>query len=1003
MKNILTHVGSWLKVSMSLFLFMLWSSTFAADVATLKFVRPSALHLPSNKIQCVYQDRKGFLWLGTTMGLYRFDGYETQAYKNDLFNNIRCIREDKSNRLWIGTRGAVKVLHEDTGILETYTLGFKGNPNVSALCVTSDNDVLIGSDNGLYRYNADKKQFIRTVVPDGKGGERLFSIQTIMQDKDGNVWIGTWADGLWRWDLKRNRLVRYPDLKSRSVHYLFQDSKGFIWAIGWNKGLYRLHFSKDLKKMSYDSYEQQEGLATSLADNMAYCISEDVNSGTIWVGSRTGLSITKRDNPGVFTNYYPESSTFPFPYGEIDAIVCDKENGIWLGSMGGGLLYNNSRRLFCKNLAIAKSKQGLSALSAVSLLSEGNGNLWVGVENKPLCLYNIYTGQSVSYQQLPEFAGITMAMITSMAKNKVSGDLYFAYNGGIVQYREGHPVRLLTQSNSPFLLDYHIVVLNIDQKGNLFVGSWKGVGIKFADGRISKITTLKTTDGKTLVDFEVRGILHDKYGNLWLVTSYGLLKVEGDLHNPASLRAVIYDISDDFTKSPNPLCLYEDKKGNVWIGSDAGLSRYNPKSGKIENMTETFHIPGHVVYSIQEDQQANLWLGTSEGLVHLMKKGRTISSRIYTKEDGLSDNYFNVQSVARHDNLLFFGNSHGVVCINPDDNVSYNSHSNVTLTGLNVNGQSVALLPPEKKADIISVAPEYCNEITMPASYDDFTLFFSALSYRNINQVRYAYKIEGLDARWQYTDSYSHNAHYSRLPSGTYNFLLKAMNDDGTWSAVKTIKLNILPPFYATWWAYTIYIVLVLLLGYRCFLYYRGKLALKHTLNMHTLAVYDKNALPLETTVKEMSSELQGDSQIQMPADREEELSEEQRITIPEPNMDDIQVKSANEEFLDKAVSVVKEHLKDENYNVDRFVSDMSMSKSAVYKRMKALTGMNTSSFIKNIRLKAALQIMKQNCDVRVSDLAYLVGFSDPKYFSACFKKEYGMTPSEYVERLLKK
>lgn len=993
MKDITSYNGKIGRVVSLIFAFLFGIIyAFSAETEPIKFVHPAALHLPGNKIQCVYQDKKGFLWLGTTMGLYRFDGYETQAYKNDVFNNIRCIREDNANRLWIGTRGAVKVLHEDTGEMETYTLNLNGNPNVSAICATKEGQVLLGSDNGLYRYDPIKRQFIRTVVPDGKGGERRFSVQTLMQDRDGNIWLGTWSDGLWRWDLKNNRLINYPKLNQRgSVHYLFQDSKGTMWAIGWGEGLYRLHFSKDLRRMTYDSYQEKPGMSSALGDNMAYCIAEDVNTNTIWVGSRNGLSITNRDNPGVFTNYYPESATSSLPYGEIDAIVCDKENGIWLGSMGGGLLYNNSRRLFCQNLSFGDPKRSFSALSAVSLLTEPDGNLWVGIENKPLSLYNIRKGTSLSYLQMPEFRGVTMPMVISMAKNAVTGELYFAYNGGVVIYRKGHPVRVLTQKTAPYLLDFHIGALHIDRDGNFFAGSWKGVGVRFADGRTSVIRTLKMTNGETLSNFEVRGILRDRHGLLWISTTHGLLRVEGDLHKPSSLKTTLCDISDAAIKAPNPLCLYEDRQGNVYVGSDVGLSRYNSASGKFENMTEAFHIPGRMVYSIQEDQHGNLWLGTNEGLVHLIRNKHIIASRVYTKEDGLADDYFNVQSAARLDNLLFFGNSHGVVCVNTDNDNSYDSFINVSLTGLNVNGSPISSMSPEKRAAIVSETPEFCDEITIPASYDDFTLFFSALSYRNINQIRYAYKIEGLDSRWQHTDSYSHAAHYSQLPSGTYKFLLKAMNDDGTWSAVKTIKLHILPPFYATWWAYTIYVLLLLAIGYRCFLYYRGKQALQHTLNMHTMAVYNENQLPLQTDVT--SEEPEGNTPEPEP----------QHMAIPEPNMDDVEVKSANEEFLDKAVSVVKAHLKDEDYNVDRFVSDMSMSKSAVYKRMKTLTGMNTSSFIKSIRLKAAIQIMKQNCDVRVSDLAYFVGFSDPKYFSACFKKEYGMTPSEYVDRFLKK
>ena len=1007
MKNGIHSLGYIFKLIWLIFVFFLClTSAHSADLSHLRFSQPSSLHLPGNKVQCAYQDKKGFLWIGSTMGLYRFDGYETQSYKNDLFNNVTCIREDNSNRLWIGTRGALKVLHEETGELETYTLGTDKSPNVSALAVTKENDVIIGTDDGIYRYSSKERKFIHTVIPDGKGGELRTSIKTILVDRDGNVWFGTWAHGLWRWDLKKNKMIRYPQINQRnSVHYLFQDSKGSFWAISWNEGLYRLHISKDLNRLTFDSFKNKVGDVTSLGDNMAYCISEDENTGLILVGSRCGLSITDSDHTGNFTNYYPDSEISPLPYGEIDAIVCDKENGIWLGSLGGGVFYNNSRRLFCSNLTIGKESNGFSALSAVSLCYGDKDNLWIGMENHPLYLYNIRTGKAQSYNQLPEFKGLTVTMVNNIARNPVTGQMYFAFNGGVIVYRRGEPVQLLTQQNSQCIQEYHTSALNVDDRGNLFIGFWNGFSIKFADGHVSRIMKLKMNDGKIVSNFEVRGIQRDDHNNIWLLTSSGLLKVEGNLRKPETLVATVYDISDQAMKMPNPLCLYKDRQGNLWVGSDLGLSRYNSSTNKFENVTDVYHLTGCVVFSIQEDQKGEFWLGTNNGLVHLMKKQGNVASRVYTKEDGLSDNYFNIGAATRLGSLLFFGNSHGVVCINTENNISsYNTIANVTLTGLNVNGKSVALLPSEKRSEVISDSPEFCDEITIPSRYDDFTLFFSSLSYRNINQVRYAYKIEGLDSRWQHTDSYSHNAHYNQLPAGTYNFLVKAMNDDGTWSKVKTIKLNILPPFYATWWAYTIYGLILLAAGYRLFIYYRGKQTLQHTLNMHTMVVYHDNQQPLQMNRDEPTVKVEPKTVTEAVHEPEkEEDVESQRMEIPEPNMDDVKIKSANEEFLDKAVSIVKEHLKDENYNVDRFVSDMSMSKSAVYKRMKTLTGMNTSSFIKNIRLKAALQIMKQNCEVRVSDLAYLVGFSDPKYFSACFKKEYGMTPSEYVDRFLKK
>lgn len=997
MKTSLESAGILFKIAGLLVLFTLsFLSASAVNEAQLRFTSPVSLRLPNNKVQRVYQDRKGFLWIGTTQGLYRFDGYEVQTFKNDLYNNVRCITEDNAGRLWVGMKGALKVLHPETGEFESYELGLESGLFVNALCALKSGDVLIGTDNGLYRYDARKRQFVHIFMPLDNAG-RQPSVQAILQDKEGNVWVGTWTDGLWRWDIDRNKLVRYPAINARnSIHYLFQDSKGYIWAIGWNAGLFRLQFSKNLREMAFISFRHNPSEPASLGDNMAYCIVEDQSAATIWVGSRGGLSITDRDKPGKFVNYNPGDNS-ALPYGEVDALAFDKEGGVWLGSLGGGVFYNNDRRLSCKNLPVGVGKHGTSStLSAVALGAEDDHSLWIGLENSALCRYDLNTGKTVSYQSLPEFSGLTLTMINSIATDKKRGETYFAYNGGIAVYKKGQNVRILNTQNAPFLSDYHINRVYVDRDGNLFTGSWKGFGYRLADGFAAAVTMLKTTDGKTLTKFEVNGILRDTRGNLWLSTSSGLLQVRGNLKQPSSLRAEMCDLSDGMNKFLNPLCLYEDSHGTVWVGSEDGLSSFNPSSGRFENRSQALHLSHYAVYSILQDEQGDFWVGTNIGLVHILKRGGAVASRVYTTEDGLSGNYFNAQSAARIGNLLFFGNGHGVECVNTAHKLTYGRYVNVSLTGLNVNGTPIGTLPPEKRTGILGATPEYCDEITIPSKYDDFTLFFSALSFRNLNRVRYAYKMDGLDNRWQYTDSYSHFAHYNQLPPGTYRFMVKAMNDDGEWSEVKVVKLNILPPFYATWWAYTLYVLLLLAAGYRWFMYYKGKQALLQTLNMHTMAVYDENSKPApvwgnaEETVSK--DEAAGD-----------EAVVKEKMEIPVPNMDDVKVQSDNEVFLAKAVSVVKEHLQDEDYTVDRFVSDMSMSKSAVYKRMKALTGMNTSSFIKNIRLKAAIEIMKQNCEVRISDLAYLVGFSDPKYFSACFKKEYGLTPSEYIDRFLKK
>lgn len=193
-------------ISFMLFNFTLLSATEEV-IYNLKFKQLSAPHsLPTNEVQKVYQDRDGFIWFATRNGLCQYNGYETTLYKSNLYspdllttNSITCLVDDNNNNLWIGTSEGLNVMDKRTGEIKKYKAPSISNNVVSALCVTRDNTLWVGTDNGLCRYVPEKDTFVVCGDEFGDGRLRYVTIKSLLEDSDGDLWIGTWAQGLFRY------------------------------------------------------------------------------------------------------------------------------------------------------------------------------------------------------------------------------------------------------------------------------------------------------------------------------------------------------------------------------------------------------------------------------------------------------------------------------------------------------------------------------------------------------------------------------------------------------------------------------------------------------------------------------------------------------------------------------------------------------------------------------------------------------------------------------------
>lgn len=836
-------------ISFMLFNFTLLSATEEV-IYNLKFKQLSAPHsLPTNEVQKVYQDRDGFIWFATRNGLCQYNGYETTLYKSNLYspdllttNSITCLVDDNNNNLWIGTSEGLNVMDKRTGEIKKYKAPSISNNVVSALCVTRDNTLWVGTDNGLCRYVPEKDTFVVCGDEFGDGRLRYVTIKSLLEDSDGDLWIGTWAQGLFRYSPSTDKVVVYPKINEQySSHVIYEDSNKDIWVGSWGYGLFKLRNPKDMENVSYQSFLHENGDDSSLSDNIVYDIAEDINTHTLWVGTRSGLSILRLDESSSFINYKSGKSDYRIPSDEVNSIMRDSQKNMWIGAIGGGVLMADTRQPAFALHTLNFGDEDIPVTSVRTLFADSDQNLWIGVGTYGLARREYVTGELKMYSHIPEFSGVKdLPSLFAVVQRKKSGDIWFGmYNGGIYVYRKGEKVKHLTTKNSAFLTSDCVSALYEDYEGNCWIGTRGGIGVRLSDGTDYRFETMNFNDSLSAGWIYVRDIVQDMDNSVWLATSnFGVIHITGDVRQPSTLKYENYSFHNRKLITNTVLCMHIDRFGRLWAGTEGGgLYLYNRSTGQFEEKTRTYSIPGDVIVSIEEDKSGNLWLGTVSGLVKLYVAavGNDFSTRIYTSADGLQDNFI-VNSSCSRDGELFFGGHKGYNSFFPDKMEIPSQETNFLITDIKIFNHSFKNLPVELQQKISPVMPTYTSKIELPYKYNNFSIEFAALTYKNPELNRYAYRLQNFDWDWQYTDADRRFAYYNNLPSGTYTFQLKATNENGEWSGyVREFTVVVLPPFWATWWAYLLYMVLVLVIGVLIYRTIKKRILLQNALRLREM------------------------------------------------------------------------------------------------------------------------------------------------------------------------
>jgi len=760
--------------------------------------------LSQSVVTALWQDRLGFLWVGTQDGLNRYDGAAFRVFKHDPLNPqslsntyITAITEDSTGRLWIGTNSGLNAYDPRT---ERFTR-FYHDPEdptslssdaVSKLLLAADGTLWIGTTGGgLNHLDLQTGAFTRYQNdPASEFSLSTDNVSALYQDREGVLWVGL-DGGLNRFDAVRQRFVRFtsdPDapgsLPGSSVTALTEDARGHLW-VGTFTGLAVLDESTGrFQTIRYDPTDPH-----SLSDNAILTLALD-GSGVLWVGTMNGGLNRYDPLTGSFIHYQPTpQDSASFPSVAVYAIYQDRSGVLWFGSFGAGLVkYSWTREKFTHYSVIPGDSTSLSDKAVWTFFEDREGVLWVGTVGGGLNRRDPQTGDFRAYMNDPEDPNsLTSNFVMSILEDS-QGRFWVGTMGGGLHRFDRATGRFRAYSRLGII--YQIYE---DSRGELWICTEIGLGRYEPETDTFNFYANDPQDPTSLSSNYVLTLVEDQAGRFWLGTFNGGLA----LFDPERgvFTAYQHDPLDvDSLVDNTVLSIHQDRSGTLWVGTASGLERFDPDSGTFRHYRERDGLPNDVIYAMLEDARGALWLSTNRGLSRFDPHTETF--RNYTPADGLQSNEFN-QGAAYRDSQgrLYFGGINGYNVFDPEAIVDNPYPPPVVITELQLFNQPVA---PGPESPLQTAIP-FAEQLQLTYRQNFLSFEFAALDFTAPERNRYAYRLEGLDEDWNAVGA-RRFAGYTNLAPGHYTFRVRAANSDGVWNEDGVaLPIVITPPFWRTW------------------------------------------------------------------------------------------------------------------------------------------------------------------------------------------------------------
>ena len=848
--------------------------------------------LPSNNVMCALRSHDGFLWLGTWYGLARFDGGKFIAYN-------QAVNKASDNP----PRKIESIAEDAHGWLWLKTVDWK-----------------------LYRFNPQTEQFHAVYNELKQYAENLQvikiqrtdegSILLLTKDKTllmatthdkGNFTIRKLVDAQGKIDPQTFQL--HDDITTSANGYwayVGRDYRIFTWPK--KKGNLQQAMDKDDARQR-QQHERALQMITNAGIEKYQQLYQDSDS-LLWVTTFSdGIYCISKPRHAFRLISLPDNNMTG-----VRGIYQTRQGNILIGTRSRDVYVYHPDGQLLKNLPYAQYGIG----SIYHAMEDGQGRLWLSTKGDGLVVGIPDASKPLGYQ-------LTHYRHQAGLPSSISGD--------------------------------NVYCTFIDSKNRIWVGTLDGglnLVVQQADGQLvfyNKQYGFKHHPAYGLYT-EVRNITEDQNGRIWVGTIDGLMSLNGDFKRPEDIRFTTYQNTTETAFAQNDIyTLHRDHTGQIWVGAfGGGLQRliYNEQPIRFEPLGVREGLRNDVIYSITEDLHGRLWFATEAGLsCYNQQTGRI---RNFDRFDGIPDVVMEETSAACcADGHLWIGTRQGLLVFNPEQLKTTKTDYRTVIVDFSFDNQ------PWKGPTAIP----YTRELTLQHDQNSCTFEFAALKFQDNSQLSYRYRLEGYDRDWHYAGAHR-LASYNEVPPGTYTFIVETIDEtrsdlsDASKSSVlpstARLTLRILPPWWATWWAYLIYLCTAVIIAW---------------LIMRT--ILQMNRMRNEVYISQRLAKL---------------------TTKPDDG----------DEFIDSLHRFIRQNIANTDFNLDDMANEMGLSRSAFYKKVKRQTGFAPVDLIKEFRLSHAAELL-QTTSLNITEIAYRSGFKDPSYFGKCFRKRYGMSPREFINQ----
>lgn len=789
--------------------------------------------LTDKTIHCIFQDSRGWIWIGTDFGVLRFDGYRfnnfnTGSSESDQLSKslIRTIFEDSNGIIWIGTeqnglfkykRQLNELINIDTPVLN--------NSSIWSVAEDTSGKLLIATENGINYFNPEKGVVERLLMKETTGGQLSDNfIRKVLIDDDQNFWFGTGTgvsvfNNQFEFSFNLLKGGSNDDPLLNQIWDIFQDANGFIWIGTYLDWVYIYDTrTGQLQKLVIDAQNDRSKTVRSI---------QQEKSGSIWLGTRGGLYLVSKQ--WKVLSHYEENILDPFSLGHNSVLsqFIDAKGDLWVGTRNGISYLNFERKAFEFLNTYNCGNANLNNGEVYALWEDGQKRLWIGTENGGVNIYDPEKG-TTSYLTIDN--GLSNNCIKAIAPDQSGNVLIGTYLGGLNRYDPKTGQNYIYYADREVdgsISDNSVWAIYTDDKNQIWVGTSSGLDL------FNESDNTFTHFGEKYQVGWVSMIFKDNLDRMWLYSvdlkQLTMVDASGNVRHLAIQTRAMADAEG----------------GKVWISTlGGGLVLYDPEYNTSQQYTVKDGICSDVIYGMVKLNDHQLWLSTNNGLSAFDVNEKRF--RNFYVSNGLLNNQFNYGAFMQCTNgCLAFGGKNGVDFVYLDKLKQNTYVPPVVLTDFLIFNRQVNPNMDSEGNTVLNNLISETKQITLPFDQNMITFEFAALDYSNIEKNTYRYKLEGFDKAWNEIGT-RHSATYTNLDDGDYVFRVIGANSDGAFDPEGlSVQLTILPPFWRTWLFRFIIMGVLLLLFYAIYGFIVNREMLKQQLyferkNAHQIQELDR-------------------------------------------------------------------------------------------------------------------------------------------------------------------